>query len=899
MFMYKQICISVSILSFLFICQISGAEDLPDDFPTITSEIYLEDSLADGKIFLAIRDNSKGIGNYVLLLNNDGTPVWYKQLESPEEGFDFRLLANGYLSYGHGYVDSEFTVGTFIKAKILDLNYNEVDTFDMVNGYKAEGHGSQYLPNGHMLMFAYSLESFDLTEYEGYPYAQLAGTTIQELDAEKKLVNQWRFWDEYDLSIFEEKNLAREILDAVHTNSVELDHDGNLLMSSRAISTVAKINRQTGEVMWNLGGKFNDFSFIGVDSSIVVNWFNGHDLRRLDNGHISFFINNLTGSDPKTSKVAEFILDEENLTCELAWLYEPETATNSNAMGSAQKLPNDNYFIGWGTAPRTSGAICSEVTASKNPVMQMSMDKGIVSYRTHRFTLNTNIPADSLTKNNIAIGSYTFNSGDTINTGISLDITSLTESGSNSITVNAYDYSPYKPIFEGKDPLAYQYRIALSGKSVSTIGGTINFDINRFTVRNPDEIIIYHRATVGEGTFTPLTTSYSSTEEEISAEFSAFGEFMICYPDLPSLSVAPIPFLPAMGQNMNQEETIRIEWSPRGFIDYFTLQIATDSTFSNIVVDETNLPNPSYEFTPSENTTYYWRANTTNDAGTSDWSDTAQFSTNEPYIQITSPFVNDTITAGLDYMAIWESNLTEDLVVQMLADDALLEVIDTTDRFKYIEWEIPMDLDPDKEYRLVVSTLDYSVTDTSGIFYIPDNIFPTAKCKNATVYLNEDGEVSIDSSTINNGSSDNFKISTIQLSKYNFDCNNINENTITVVVSDYSGNTDTCTASVLVLDSANYCGNSIDNQSFIDGMIIYPNPLQDELNISLQIKSQQEIEIKLLDLTGKEIKAFNKIICAPGQLHYSFNISEIKPGACILMLQIGDNISYHKILISE
>ena len=44
-----------------------------------------------------------------------------------------------------------------------------------------------------------------------------------------------------------------------HANAVDLDSDGNFLVSSRNTSTVYKIDRATGKIMWRLGGKKSDF----------------------------------------------------------------------------------------------------------------------------------------------------------------------------------------------------------------------------------------------------------------------------------------------------------------------------------------------------------------------------------------------------------------------------------------------------------------------------------------------------------------------------------------------------------------------------------------------------------------------------------------------------------------
>ncbi len=79
---------------------------------------------------------------------------------------------------------------------------------------------------------------------------------------------------------------------------------------------------------------------------------------------------------------------------------------------------------------------------------------------------------------------------------------------------------------------------------------------------------------------------------------------------------------------------------------------------------------------------------------------------------------------------------------------------------------------------------------------------PVANCKNATVYLNANGQASISSSDINNGSSDeDGDALTYRLSKSSFNCANLGSNTISLTVTDIYGATATCTATVTVIDN--------------------------------------------------------------------------------------------------
>ncbi len=83
---------------------------------------------------------------------------------------------------------------------------------------------------------------------------------------------------------------------------------------------------------------------------------------------------------------------------------------------------------------------------------------------------------------------------------------------------------------------------------------------------------------------------------------------------------------------------------------------------------------------------------------------------------------------------------------------------------------------------------------------VVDTIPPEAICQNITVYLDENGEVTITAEQINKTSTDNCEVASIQLSKDRFDCTDVGENTVELTVTDIYGNSATCEGIVKVID---------------------------------------------------------------------------------------------------
>jgi hypothetical protein len=76
--------------------------------------------------------------------------------------------------------------------------------------------------------------------------------------------------------------------------------------------------------------------------------------------------------------------------------------------------------------------------------------------------------------------------------------------------------------------------------------------------------------------------------------------------------------------------TPKLEWNASTGATSYGLQVATDSAFTNLVLSESGITDLYYDVALGVlnwNTTYYWRVNATNAAGTSGWSDYWHFET--------------------------------------------------------------------------------------------------------------------------------------------------------------------------------------------------------------------------------------------------------------------------------
>lgn len=206
--------------------------------------------------------------------------------------------------------------------------------------------------------------------------ALVTGLIIQELDENKNVIFQWRSWDHFRITDATHENLLDDTIDYVHGNAIDLDHDGHILISSRHLDEITKINRQTGNIIWRLGGKNNQFNFVN-DS---IRFSHQHSIRKMENGNYLLFDNGNYHSPP-FSRAVEYKLDNIQNTATLVWQYRNSPNTFAFAMGNIHRLENGNTIIGWGSATPT----VSEVRPDGLKVFQLSFAFGIFSYRAFRY----------------------------------------------------------------------------------------------------------------------------------------------------------------------------------------------------------------------------------------------------------------------------------------------------------------------------------------------------------------------------------------------------------------------------------------------------------------------------------------------------------------------------------
>jgi hypothetical protein len=143
---------------------------------------------------------------------------------------------------------------------------------------------------------------------------------------------------------------------------------------------------------------------------------------------------------------------------------------------------------------------------------------------------------------------------------------------------------------------------------------------------------------------------------------------------------APVLLAPANGAT-NQPTSLTLRWNKSQSATGYRMQLATDSLFSAIVVNDSTLTDTSRAVSGLLSTTlYYWRANARNSFGTSAFSAFRGFSTIDniaPTVAITSPAPSATVANTVNVSASASDNVAV-VGVQFRLDGNILGAEDTT-----------------------------------------------------------------------------------------------------------------------------------------------------------------------------------------------------------------------------
>lgn len=576
-------------------------------------------------------------GDFIAAYDNAGKKVKLSDIPSNRAAYtllNFQIQPNGMITFFDG------SVGMYYG---MNSNFNIVDSFYCI-GKDTDFHDLFVLPNGDAYLIAEYFREMDLSQIVqgGKTNARVRYFTIQHIDKNKNLLWEWDTYNHFDiLDATPDVNLTASTVNFIHMNSLFVDTDGNIIVCSRHLDEITKINRQTGEIMWRMGGKYcknNQFAFINDTLDGFWGFSHQHDVQRLPNGNL-LILDNGNLKPNHYSRAVEYQIDEENLIATKVWEYRKDPDVFVPWMGSVQRLPNGNTLIGWGAATSVeheesiidTTLSATEVRPDGTIAYEMSL-VNTMSYRVYRFP----VKMDYITKNINGSGTYDFNDSQ-YQTKIKLLINQINRGG--QLTVERHNFSPLYTDFYGSNAcVIYPYRWVITSSEISSIKGVIKIDLNGLSkIDLLGDLKIYKRNQEVYGQFVKLETHYNSTTKELTANFEGLGEFIVASENLVPPKI-PRPANLAGGINVSS----RLVWNNVYGAFKYQVQLSKDSTFANVLYDIDVINDTTMSFYELDYfTKYYWRVRSFNERCSSQWSDVWSFSTTLNAPELGSPVNNE------------------------------------------------------------------------------------------------------------------------------------------------------------------------------------------------------------------------------------------------------------------
>ncbi|HBU13197.1 MAG TPA: hypothetical protein DEB31_10940 [Clostridiales bacterium] len=347
----------------------------------------------------------------ILKLNGAGEIVYYNYVEKelpaqPESeeadpyfgvglwDFQKHILEDGSVRYSYFEQDPAynklalrgFAAGSHV---VLDENYMEIDRVYMTDGdgdaNAVEGHDFIMLADGHYIISNYELTLVDNIPANLVPNPQgskVVAAHLREVKDGKALLD-WYSTDYPALYALSEEgyhdfaNSESQQPDYAHFSSMAIDpKDGNLVCSFRNMSTILKIDRETGDIVWMLSGRGDQFGMTAAQKTSGQS-----TVRYAEDGSLVIFDN---GRATGQTRILRLTLDERAMAVERFEEFEIE-GRYTEFGGNADNISGDVFCIGWGMFEGEAAALTEIDFESNKKLFELTLPEGVYTFRCAKF----------------------------------------------------------------------------------------------------------------------------------------------------------------------------------------------------------------------------------------------------------------------------------------------------------------------------------------------------------------------------------------------------------------------------------------------------------------------------------------------------------------------------------
>jgi Arylsulfotransferase (ASST)/IPT/TIG domain len=355
---------------------------LPSDFPALT--VTRPGNPPPGWYLTGNLGSARGSGTYAMILDANGTPIWY-QRTAGQGAINVTPLAKNVAAWSSD-PGPGFGTGPNAAFSIYDLSTQQTRRLTTPTR-PLDFHELLPLANGNYLLLASPLRAATDLRSLGLGRDQtIVDCVVEEVTAAGGRVWKWRASDHLSVAeslhpfpVTVDRQLAYDVF---HCNSIDQDpSSGDLLLSPHSADAVYRIKRSSGAIIWKLGGNSvvrDGEQHLEVRRDPEGTFHGQHDARFQPGNNISLFDNHTwyVGA----ARGVEYHVDTRAGTATLVWEYRSPDHGHSVATGSFRRYHggNDN-LVTWGFKANT---LFTEVDGGGSLLLNVAFPNGEAAYRT-------------------------------------------------------------------------------------------------------------------------------------------------------------------------------------------------------------------------------------------------------------------------------------------------------------------------------------------------------------------------------------------------------------------------------------------------------------------------------------------------------------------------------------
>ena len=314
-----------------------------------------------------------------MIIDREGHLIWFSPSDNDNgPPMDFRVQryrGRQVLTWWQGETLTGYGHGVGV---ITDRNYNKIAEVEAAGDLQVDLHEFLITERDTALISAYRDTDADLTGIGGRADGKILSGVVQEIDIKTgKLLFSWDSLDHVDPSAtYQQANTNEDsVLDYFHLNSIFETDRHTLLVSARNTCAIYSVDKRTGKINWQLGGKDSDFR-----QGANTRFYYQHHATLSDAGELMIFDN---GSSPQRQPQSQALLlrlDQKAKTVKLIKSLTHPAKLLADSQGSFQQLTDsrgsDRYLVGWGAEP-----YFSEFAADGTLSLDGKLPDNLQSYR--------------------------------------------------------------------------------------------------------------------------------------------------------------------------------------------------------------------------------------------------------------------------------------------------------------------------------------------------------------------------------------------------------------------------------------------------------------------------------------------------------------------------------------